>query len=78
VTRPADARLVVLEHAARARQRAQLAAMTDEELAAERAKLAPEVLRWLGGLSDAELLEIQDDTPAGRALLVTAPPGGLT
>lgn len=78
MSRTADTRLVVLEHAARARQRAQLAAMTDEELAAEAAQNSPEVAAWLDTLADAELLEIQDDTPAGRALLATAPPGGLT
>jgi hypothetical protein len=51
--------------------------MTDEELAAEAAQISPEVQAWLESLADAELLEIQDDTPAGRVLLATAPGGAL-
>lgn len=70
--RTTDTRLARLEAAARRQQRP-LTEWTDAELAAERAKLAPEVLRWLDTLSDSELLEIQNDTPAGRALLATAP-----
>jgi hypothetical protein len=75
MTGATDTRIARLEIAARGRQRAQLAGMTDEQLAAEAAQISPEVQAWLATLSDDDLMEITDDTPAGRALLTTAPVG---
>lgn len=55
MTRTADTRLVALEHAERARQQARFAAMSDAELAAEAAKIPPEVAAWVASLTDDEL-----------------------
>jgi hypothetical protein len=75
MTGTTDTRIARLEIAARARQRAQLAGMTDEQLAAEAAQVSPAIQAWLATLSNNDLAEITDDTPAGRALLTTAPVG---
>ena len=75
--RAADKRLEALEHDARIRRSAELAGMTDAELAAASAGLPPAVRAWLEALTDEELQAINDDTPAGRALLASAPDGAL-
>ena len=49
--------------------------MTDEQLVAEAGQISPAVQAWLATLSDDDLMEITDDTAAGRALLTTAPVG---
>ncbi|MHB1070116.1 MAG: hypothetical protein ACYC1W_09670 [Gemmatimonadaceae bacterium] len=74
MTHTTDTRLARLEIAARRQQRP-LAEWSDAELAAEAAQTAPEIRAWLATLSDDELREIADDTPAGRALIATAPGG---
>ena len=66
-------RLALMERAAHARRLAELATMSDEQLAALQAENPPEFQAWLERMSDDDLTAIMDSTPRGRELLATAP-----